>query len=73
MQQILRLVPVVQAAPYLRNEFIRNIDRNATSFAIVKQIALILRYPVDNISAANLRYVPFRVGDREGACRRCWW
>src|SRR6202049_1063697 len=43
VQQILQRAPVVQPALHLRNELLRNIDRNATPFrAIVKHIALML-------------------------------
>src|SRR6266481_3316792 len=43
VQQILQRAPVVQTALHLRNQFLRNIDRNATPFrAIVKHIALML-------------------------------
>src|SRR6266568_7708310 len=43
VQQILQRAPVVQTALHLRNQLLRNIDRNATPFrAIVKHIALML-------------------------------
>src|ERR1700674_1997092 len=43
VQQILQRAPVVQPALHLRNDLLRNIDRNATPFrAIVQHIALML-------------------------------